>query len=507
MREQKIMKHKPTQLAACALALCLMATTTPFAVCAAQPSAQELGQTNGLLSWLFPSAEEVPVTEIQLGEYQETMTVGTTQLLQPVVLPENTTETTMTVFSENTSIVQVNEQGYVGAVAVGSTRVGITCGDVTVYYPITVEADPSTVVTDMELSISSTELYVGETASLSISVLPTTATNTSDITVTSSNEKVATASLFGSVEAIAPGTARITVTCGNIARSVDVTVSTKTDGISVDKNYLVLKPGATHTIKASVTPADAPQALSYSSLDTKVATVSSSGVITAVASGSTTVVVSNGATKAAITVIVNLNATVETGDGEETTPEAAATPEAIATLVEQIQNAENGAEIRVAQSEMPVLSAQVLKALHGKAVTLTVVCDGYEIQLRGEDVVNAGNELDTRLTFAEDAENDGVTFTLNDGANLPGTVRVVLNDETAAAYTHLYLYNTTLEKWQTLNTYSGRTMALSTAGQYLLREKAFVTWGVNWWFVAAAAVGVAALLLTYIFTKRRYWFW
>jgi hypothetical protein len=136
-----------------------------------------------------------------------------------------------------------------------------------------------------------------------------------------------------------------------------------------------------------------------------------------------------------------------------------------------------------------------------------VVCDGYEIQLRGEDVVNAGNELDTRLTFAEDAENDGVTFTLNDGANLPGTVRVVLNDETAAAYTHLYLYNTTLEKWQTLNTYSGRTMALSTAGQYLLRAKAFVTWGVNWWFVAAAAVGVAALLLTYIFTKRRYWFW
>jgi hypothetical protein len=318
---------------------------------------------------------------------------------------------------------------------------------------------------------------------------------------------VATVDLFGSVEAIAPGTARITVTCGNVSRSVDVTVSTKTEGISVDNSYLVLKPGTTHTIKASVTPANAPQALSYSSLDTKVATVSSSGVITAVASGSTTVLVSNGATKAAITVIVNLNATVENGNTEEASPEASATPEAIATLVEQIQNAENGAELRVAQSDMPVLPAQVLKALHGKNVTLTVVCDGYEMQLRGEDVVNAGNELDTRLTFTEDTENNGMTFTLNGGANLPGTVRVVLNDEMAGEYTHLYLYNTTLEKWQTLNTYSGRTMALSTAGQYLLRAKAFVTWGVNWLFVAAAAVGVAVLILTYIFTKRRYWFW
>jgi hypothetical protein len=359
----------------------------------------------------------------------------------------------------------------------------------------------------MELSISATELYVGDTASLSISVLPSTAASTDDLTVTSSNEKVATANLFGRVEALSPGTARITVTCGNVSRSVDVTVSTKTDGISVDKSYLVLKPGASHTIKASVTPADAPQALSYSSLDTAVAKVSSSGVITAVGTGSTTILVSNGATKAAITVIVNLSAASSDNDAVEPSQEASATPEAIATLVEKIKNASSGAEVRVAQADMPVLPTEVLNALHGTGVTLVVVCDGYELQLRGIDVVNAGNELDTRLTFAEDAENEGVTFTLNGGCNLPGTVRVVLSDEMAAEYEHLYLYNTTLEKWQTLNTYTGSTMALSTAGQYLLRAKAFVTWGVNWLFVAAASVGVAALLAAYIFTKRRYWFW
>lgn len=306
------MKYKASKIAAFALALGLLAGSVQLPAMAAEPGAEPLEATNGILARLWPSSK-VPVTGIELGEYQETMTVGTTQLLSPVILPENATDKTLTIFSENSNIVAVNEQGYVGAVAVGTTRVGLTCGDITVYYTITVEPDPSTVVTDMDVSISSPALSVGDTANLSLAVLPSTATSTAELSFYSSNESVATVNSFGRVTAVGAGKATISVQCGDIVRSVEVTVSVSTDGISVDSSYLVLKPGATHTVKAKVTPASAPQALTYTSLDSKVATVTSSGVIQAVGTGSTTVVVSNGASKAAITVIVNQSASVSDG--------------------------------------------------------------------------------------------------------------------------------------------------------------------------------------------------
>lgn len=494
------MKHKANKLAALALALGLMVSTACLPAFSAAPAAGQLEETNSILSRLWPSSK-VPVTAIELGEYQSTMTVGTTQLLSPIILPENASDKTLTIFSENSSIVAVNEQGYVGAMAVGSTRVGVTCGDITVYYPITVEPDASAIVTDMDVSLSPSTLAVGDTASLSLAVMPSTAASTAQLTFSSSNEAVATVNSFGRVTAVAPGKATITVQCGDVVRSVDVTVSVQTDRIVLNSSYVVLKPGASHTIKASVTPSSAPQSLTFTSLDSKVVKVTSSGVIQAVGTGSTTVLVSNGSTKAAITVIVNQNASAPSGSDDGPAPTEPPLTDT-AELVEKIQNASSGAAL---QANLPIISSDVLQALHSTDKSLTVSYDRYSLTVTGADIKNAGNELDTRLDFAETAE--GLEFTLNGGSYMPGKVQLTLDEATAASYRCLYLYNTSLEQWQQLNSYENGVLTLDTAGRYLLTAKAFRTWGFNWWFIGITAVLVAVLIAAYILIKRRYWFW
>lgn len=492
------MNYKAKKLAAAALTLGLMVGTAQLPVLAAAPAAQ-LEQTNSFLSGLF--GKDVPVTGIELGEYQATMTVGTTQLLSPVILPENATEKTLTLFSENSNIVAVNEQGYIGAVAVGTTRVGVTCGDVTVYYTITVESDPSTVVTDMDVSLSATQLAVGDTATFSIAVMPSTATSTAEVVFSSSNEAVATVNSFGRVTAVAPGRATITVQCGDVVRTVDVTVVVQTDRITLNSSYVVLKPGATHTIQASVSPASAPQSLTYTSMDAKVATVTSSGVIRAVGTGSTTVTVSNGATKAAITVIVN-QGTASPGDPGENLPPTVPEQTDVDALVNQIENAADGTFI---EARISVVPAAVLNALSGTDKSLTVLQEGYSLTIRGRDVKNASNELDTRLAFTE--TEDGLEFMLNGGSYMPGEVEITLNEAIVATYRYLYLYNNTTGEWQQLNTYKNGMLTLDTAGRYLLRSEIFRTWGLGWWFVGTVSVLVVVLAVFYIGFKRRYWFW
>lgn len=498
------MKHKINKLAAFALTLGLLVGASPLSVCAAAPAAEPLETTNTILSKLWPGSK-VPVTGLETGEYQSTMTVGTTQLLSPVILPENASDTSFTIFSENTNIVAVNEQGYVGAVAVGTTRVGITCGDFTVYYTITVEPDPSTVVTDIDVSISSSTLSVGEMASLSIAVMPSTATSTAEVSFASSNEAVATVNSFGRVTAVAPGKATISVTCGSVTRSVEVTVSVKTDGITVDSSYLVLKPGATYSIKAKVTPASAPQSLTYSSLNPKVATVTSSGVIKAVGTGSTTILVSNGASKAAITVIVNQGTVLPDGDGSSDAPADPVVPTDTSALAEKIENSAPGTEVTVSQNSLPVITSDLLMALHNTDKSLTVTCDQYSLTIKGTNIKNAANELDTRFSFTETAE--GLEFILNGGSYMPGRVSITPSEQISSTYSHLYLYNTIQEEWQKLNTYQNGAFTVDTAGRYLLTVKAFVTWGFSWWFIAGTTVLVAVLVVTYIAIKRRYWFW
>ena len=169
-------------------------------------------------------------------------------------------------------------------------------------YPTRTWEGPATVaVTGVELSPSVAELEVGSTKQLSVKVLPANATDKS-VSYSSNNETVATVSVTGLVTAVASGNAVITVTTtdGKKTANCEVTVKEKkvepavisVNGVSVSPNTVTIKVGETAQLSAFVTPADATDpSVSWKSGDTSVATVSKTGLVTAVASGNAVITV------------------------------------------------------------------------------------------------------------------------------------------------------------------------------------------------------------------------
>ena len=454
------------------------------------------------------------VESIDPGAYDAEMVVGTTQQLKPIVLPEDAAGAEVTFASEDISIIQVGGDGLIGAASVGSTRVSATAGDVTIYYDITVVPDPSTVVSDMDAALStstgSSELAVGEVANISVSVSPSSAAATATVTFTSSNEGVATVNNFGRVTAVGKGSATITVTCGEIVRTVPVTVYIPTDGIHLNTNYLVLKPGETARITGSVTPSTAPQGLTFRSSDKAVATVSGGGTVTAVGVGSTSIIVSNGDSSSMVTVIVNQgsgagsssSSDAGSGAGSSSGTEDASPADPI---LQQINDAQ-GELVNLHQADAPTITSEMLDALRRTGKTLSVTGADYVLTIDGGDIRNTQNTVDTAVTFAPSAEEDGLEFTLNPGGAMPCTVRLTLTGDNAN-YTRLYLYNEATGQWQYLNSYADGVITTDTAGRYLLTNETLTFVQMNVYALAAAGVVLLAIIAVYIAVKKRYWFW
>ena len=484
-------------------ALLLLAALT---VSAAQPAAAL--QLPSLQWPSFGKEEDVAVESIDPGSYNAEMTLGTTQQLKPTVLPDNATDKEVVFASEDISIIQVGQDGLIGAASVGTTRVSATAGGVTIYYTITVTPDPSTVVSDMDAAISEEEIAVGATATISVSVSPSSAASTANVTFSSSNESVATVNNFGRVTGVGKGSATITITCGDIVRTVSVKVYVPTDGIHLNTNYLVLKPGATAQISGSVSPSTAPQSLTFRSSDTSVATVSSSGTVTAVGAGSTSIIVSNGDSSSMVTVIVNQGTNHSTsGSGSSSGSSDGSDSETADQdpIVQQI----NDPQIEVVnlnQGDIPTVTTQMLDALRRTGKTMNITGEGYILTIRGTDIRNTQNALSTAVTFTPSQEEDGLEFSLNEGGAMPCAVSLTLTGDNAG-YGRLYLYNTATQQWQFLNSYADSVVTTDTAGRYLLTNNTLTFVHMNFYALAAAGVALLAIVVVYIVVKKRYWFW
>lgn len=279
-------------------------------------------------------------------------------------------------------------------------------------------------------------------------------------------------------------------------------VEVKTEGISVDESYVVLKPGEEHQIKATVTPSNAPQSLNYTSSDDSVATVSDSGMISATAPGNASVVVSNGSGKAVISVIVNQSTdTTEkdvSGEGDESVIEESS------PILKEIMDGEDGREFFAYSEDLKIVSSEILQALYGTEKTLIIAGKGYHLTICGNDIKNVDNELDTNIQFADNGKE--ADFCLNEGNNLPGKILIVL-EGSMSDYRWLYLYNPSLDRWQLLNSYQNGTIAVDTAGQYSLKLKKITLFGINWWIVAGCGIVILIGVGIFIFAKKKYWFW
>lgn len=449
------------------------------------------------------------VESVETGTYASTMTVGTQQQLSPVILPAKAArKATVTFLSNDSTIVNVTSEGVAQAVGVGTAQVIASADGVSCVYTITTELDESMIVKEMDITLASGTIAVGETTSLSLGVLPSSASNYANVSLSSSDPAVATVNNFGKVTGVAPGTATITATitatCGDVSASATVkVVNSGVDRQSIDLNtsYVVLKPGASRTITGKVTPSSASQSLTFKSNDTKVATVSAKGVITAVGTGATSIVVSNGTASASVTVIVNRNAS-SSGNGGGSTDDS--NGEVITDPVVEAIEADGTDEVTFAQRELPTITGEMLNALRLNGKTLVVEADNYIIRIAGRDVKNTSAQVSTALSFAP--SEYGVTFTLNGGEALPGVVQVEMTGDNAV-YTRVYLHNALKGKWQFLNSYKDHVLEADTAGEYLLTTQNLRFVHVDMTFFIAGLVVIVGIIIAYIVIKKRYWFW
>lgn len=124
---------------------------------------------------------------------------------------------------------------------------------------------------------------------------------------TSSKKSVATVDKNGKITATSKeGTAVITVTLAS-GKTAKVTVTVKmirTTKLTKVPKTLSLTTGKKYTLKPVVTPSNSQEKVTYKSSNTKIATVSSTGVITAKKIGKVTITVQSGKQKATVTLTV-----------------------------------------------------------------------------------------------------------------------------------------------------------------------------------------------------------
>jgi len=231
----------------------------------------------------------ISVTSIKLNNTTLIVEQGKTSTLTATVSPTDATNKTVSWGTSNPSIATVDSKGKITAVAAGKANIICVATDGTnISSTCAVTVTPLVKVVSIKLSNTSLTLEKGITSTLSATVAPT---NASDKTVTwsSNNTSVATVDSKGKITGVAYGTAVITCKANggsSIISTCTVTVTTRVASIALNNKSLNLEAGTTSTLISTILPTTAiNKTLTWSSNNTKIATVDSKGKVTAVANG------------------------------------------------------------------------------------------------------------------------------------------------------------------------------------------------------------------------------
>lgn len=242
-------------------------------------TAEPTGKTASCTVTVAAPAESVALDRSELTLYQNA-TAQLTATLTPAV------STDALVWSSSDEGVATVQNGLVTAVSQGSAVITVTTASgKSATCAVTVQAVPITVTLDQtELTLNQ-----GGTALLTPVLSPAGVTDT--LTWRSSDEAVASVQ-NGTVTAISKGSAVITVTTssGNTA-TCTVTVLLPATCVTLNKTDITMTVGETAKLKASITPADSTDSLTWHSSNEAVFTVKD-GVVTAAGAGTATLTVS-----------------------------------------------------------------------------------------------------------------------------------------------------------------------------------------------------------------------
>ena len=255
---------------------------------------------------------------VSISNAPQSLSVGSSVQLDAAVSPEDYI-CHISWESSDPSVLRVLSNGKVVAVGQGEAVITASVGECTSSVTITVtgEQPGESGLTGVSLDRYTLTLYAGEEAEQLTATLKPEGTEAT-IRWTSSNQTAATVSQDGKVTPLAAGVTVVTAAAGDYRASCIVTVQperVRVTGIRFDEPTHTLMMGSTVTLQPIIAPDDATvKNLTWVSSDEQTATVSRTGIVTALSVGETTITATtvDGGYSAEIKIIVT--AAAQLGD-------------------------------------------------------------------------------------------------------------------------------------------------------------------------------------------------
>src|SRR5512140_487937 len=332
----------------------------------------------------------LPSSSLEVGHAVTAAAVATTSDGKPVATDS------IEWSSSDTSVLRVNQAGLVTARRVGNGAIYAKWRKNSGKRPVAVtDTMPAKVI----VSPSQTSQAVGHHATLTASVSTSTGRALPGHLVrwTSTNTSTATVTEMGSVTALKPGQAKVIATTNNVADTAVVTVSPAAiSSLNVSPNNTVLSSGATLQLSAHAKDAEGNEltgrTVGWSSSDEDIATVSTSGLVTAVKVGSATITATSEGVHASATVRVAAGGVAQVTVSPGSVGLVAGKSQQLsASLEDEAGNALPTHSITWSSANNSIASVSsngVVSGLHAGSTTITASADG--ISGHASVVVSAG---------------------------------------------------------------------------------------------------------------------
>jgi uncharacterized protein YjdB len=223
-----------------------------------------------------------PLTGVVIDKDSAFVGVGDTTRLISTVLPVTATNKGVSWKSSNAGVAIVSSTGLVTGTGPGTAIITVTTAEGSKTDVALIRA-ANIPVTSIAIDSATATVGVNNTKKLTATVAPANATNKT-VSWSSSDTTIIKVDANGLLTGKSPGTAVITVTTQDGAKTANITatsVNVLLNSVTLNRSVLSLGKGDTATIKAVVLPANASnKAVSWRSTDTTVASVSAAGFIT-----------------------------------------------------------------------------------------------------------------------------------------------------------------------------------------------------------------------------------
>ena len=215
-------------------------------------------------------------------------------LIEALITPDDAGDKSIDWTSSDSSVASVDENGNVTGVSKGNAVITASSKDGS-GFSASCNVEVVKPVTKIQFDSSTKQIYDGRSIKINVTVSPVDATNT-ELAWSSSDDSVAIVDEFGNVTGIKKGTSIITATAkdgSGVNAKCTVTVLKSVTKIQLSETSKEILEGKTFKLNTTIIPSDADyKYLNWSSNNTSIATVDSSGNVKGVKKGSAVITAS-----------------------------------------------------------------------------------------------------------------------------------------------------------------------------------------------------------------------